>query len=105
MIQRPPRSTLTYTLFPYTTLFRSLAIATVPLLVAAAPTPRVHSIVIDKMKFGPAPAELRAGDTILWVNKDLFRHTATARDGSFNVDLPAGNSGRTVLQRDRTSVV
>src|SRR3546814_9845254 len=62
----------------------ALAIATVPLLVAAAPTPRVHSIVIDKMKFGPAPAELRAGDTILWVNKDLFRHTATARDGSFN---------------------
>src|SRR3546814_10438214 len=25
MIQRPPRSTRTYTLFPYTTLFRSLA--------------------------------------------------------------------------------
>src|SRR3546814_18139033 len=24
MIRRPPRSTLTYTLFPYTTLFRSL---------------------------------------------------------------------------------
>src|SRR3546814_9831353 len=77
----------------------ALAIATVPLLVAAAPTPRVHSIVIDKMKFGPAQAELRAGDTILWVNKDLFRHTATARDGSFNVDLPAGKSGRTVLKR------
>ena len=80
----------------------ALAIATVPLLVAAAPAPRVHSIVIDKMKFGPAPAELRAGDTILWVNKDLFRHTATARDGSFNVDLPAGKSGRTVLKRSGT---
>src|SRR3546814_8758286 len=26
MIQRPPRSTRTYTLFPYTTLFRSTAI-------------------------------------------------------------------------------
>src|SRR3546814_11803880 len=70
----------------------ALAIATVPLLVAAAPTPRVHSIVIDKMKFGPAPAELRAGDTILWVNKDLFRPTATARDGSCHVDLPAGQN-------------
>src|SRR3546814_19791482 len=28
MIRRPPRSTLTYTLFPYTTLFRSLGAAT-----------------------------------------------------------------------------
>src|SRR3546814_4314349 len=27
MIRRPPRSTLTDTLFPYTTLFRSLAVA------------------------------------------------------------------------------
>src|SRR3546814_11068373 len=30
MIRRPPRSTRTYTLFPYTTRFRSLAMATVP---------------------------------------------------------------------------
>src|SRR3546814_7046074 len=29
MIRRPPRSTRTYTLFPYTTLFRSLCIARV----------------------------------------------------------------------------
>src|SRR3546814_1754175 len=27
MIRRPPRSTRTYTLFPYTTLFRSLQVA------------------------------------------------------------------------------
>ncbi len=80
----------------------ALAIATTPLLAGAAPAPRVHSIVIDQMKFGPAPTNLRAGDTILWVNKDLFRHTATARDGSFNIDLPAGKSGRTVLRRSGT---
>src|SRR3546814_20890992 len=29
MILRPPRTTLTYTLFPYTTLFRSRAVALV----------------------------------------------------------------------------
>src|SRR3546814_14708766 len=75
----------------------ALARATVPLLVAAAPTPRVHSIVIDKLKFGPAPAQLRAGDTILRVTKDLFRHTATARDARFTLHLPAGKRGRTVL--------
>ena len=69
-----------------------LALALAPAAVAA---PKTHTVVIDKMKFGPAPAGVRVGDTILWVNKDLFRHTATARDKSFNIDLPAGKSGRT----------
>jgi len=65
----------------------------------AAAAPTVHRVVLDKMKFGPLPANLRAGDVILWVNNDLFRHSATARDGSFNLDLPPGRSGRTVVKR------
>src|SRR3546814_7495472 len=36
MIRRPPRSTRTYTLFPYTTLFRSVDAA--PAWLGAAPT-------------------------------------------------------------------
>src|SRR3546814_13272455 len=35
MIRRPPRSTRTDTLFPYTTLFRSIASAGLPVTVAA----------------------------------------------------------------------
>ena len=45
-------------------------------------------IAIAKMKFGPAPAELKIGDVIVWRNDDIFRHTATARDKSFDIDLP-----------------
>src|SRR3546814_12873402 len=110
MIRRPPRSTRTDTRFPYTTLFRSavrrtpearrasgdqpammramacaLAMAAAPLLGGAAPAPRVHSIVIDKMAFGAVPPDVRVGDTILWINKDLFRHTATAQIGRAHV--------------------
>src|SRR3546814_8315313 len=66
----------------------------------AGPAPRVHKVVIDKMKFGPVPAGIRAGDTILWINRDMFRHTATARDKSFNIDLPAGKSGKTVVRSE-----
>ena len=66
---------------------------------SAAAAPPVHRVVIDKMKFGPLPANLRAGDVIVWVNKDLFRHSTTARDGSFNVDLPPGTSGRATVAR------
>ena len=64
---------------------------------AAAAAPRTYVVVIDKMKFGAVPAGLKAGDTIVWDNRDLFRHTATAKDGSFNVDLPAGKKGKTRL--------
>lgn len=67
--------------------------------VEAARSPMVHTVVIDKMKFGPPPAGIRVGDTILWINRDIFRHTATARDKSFEVDLAAKASGRTVVTR------
>jgi plastocyanin len=64
---------------------------------AATAAPHSYTVVIDKLKFGPAPAQLHKGDIILWVNKDVFRHTATAADHSFDVDLLPGKSGRTVL--------
>jgi len=50
-----------------------------------------YAVIIDDMAFGPLPAELHVGDTITWKNDDLFRHTATARDQSFDLDLPAGS--------------
>lgn len=65
---------------------------------ALAAAPRTHVVVIDKMKFGAVPAGIRAGDTILWVNRDMFRHTATARNGSFNVDLPPRSQAKTVVR-------
>jgi plastocyanin len=64
-----------------------------------ASAPRVHTIVIDKMKFGALPANIHAGDTIVWVNRDMFQHTATARDKSFDVKLPAGKSAKMVVER------
>ena len=76
-----------------TTVAASAAVAALP----AAARPRTHTIVMEKMKFGPSPAGLRVGDTIVWVNRDLFRHTATVRD-RFDVDLAPGASGRTVLR-------
>jgi plastocyanin len=55
---------------------------------------RVHVIVIDKMQYGPMPTDIRAGDIIEWTNKDILEHSATARDGHFDVDLKPGASGR-----------
>jgi plastocyanin len=55
---------------------------------------RVYVIVIDKMQYGPMPTGVRAGDIIQWTNKDILEHSATARDGHFDVDLKPGASGR-----------
>src|SRR3546814_9520407 len=66
---------------------------------AVAAAPKTHIVIIDQMKFGPTPITVRVGDVILWVNKDIFRHTATARDRSFNIDLAPADSGKTVIKR------
>lgn len=68
----------------------------------AAAAPHTYVVTIDKMKFGPVPAKLQAGDVIVWVNRDIFRHTATARNGSFNVDLAPRTQARTVVRRPGT---
>jgi plastocyanin len=61
--------------------------------------PLVHRIGIDKLEFGPAPGGLHVNDVVEWTNSDILRHTATATDGSFDIDLPAGVKGRTILKR------
>jgi plastocyanin len=49
-------------------------------------------IVIENVAFGPALPDARVGDVVDWVNKDFVAHTATARDGSFDVVLPPGKT-------------
>lgn len=67
---------------------------------AAAPAqPTVHRIVVSSLAFAPPPQSVKVGDTVVWVNKDIFRHTATARDKSFDVDLPPGKEGRWVVSK------
>src|SRR3546814_20522694 len=52
MIRRPPRSTLTDTLFPYTTLFRSLVEAVDPLLDDEMPAKRRHAAHVNRLGAG-----------------------------------------------------
>jgi len=65
---------------------------------SAAAAPHTYAVVIDKMKFGPVPAQLHPGDSIVWVNHDFLRHTATAADHSFDIDLPAGAKVKMVVK-------
>jgi plastocyanin len=67
-----------------------LALAVLPsLTMTQAAEAAQYTVTINKMKFGPAPPNLHVGDVIVWQNEDIFEHTATARDKSFDIDLPA----------------
>ncbi len=56
-------------------------------------------VEIKNMAYGPAPAHLSVGDTIEWKNSDMFRHTATARTGAFDFDLPPGAHAEVTLKK------
>lgn len=85
---------------PIHRVFAAAATALLALPVStAAAGPRTQVVVIDKMKFGAVPPGLRVGDTLVWDNRDIFRHTATARDGSFSVVLAPHSRGAVRLTK------
>ena len=79
------------------TLLGAAAALLLPMPLAAA-APHTYTVVIDKLKFGPVPAAVHPGDTIIWVNRDFLRHSATATNHSFDVDLPAGAKVKMVVK-------
>lgn len=84
----------------YSLLFAAAAAwALLPNSAPAAAAPRSVTIVIDKMKFASVPSEIHKGDTIVWENRDMFRHSATAK-GAFDVDLPPGKAVRMRVTAD-----
>jgi plastocyanin len=52
-----------------------------------ASAPKIYTVTIQDMKFGPTPPKMHVGDTVEWVNNDIFLHSATAKDKSFDVEL------------------
>ena len=54
---------------------------------AAAKSPAIYVVTLRDMKFGPMPTHMRVGDTIEWANDDIFLHSASAADKSFDVEL------------------
>jgi len=83
---------------PRATAGRLAALAMLLAIGTAVPTAAAeYTVTVSKLKFGPVPAELHPGDAIIWRNDDILRHTATARDGSFDIDLPAKTAARMVV--------
>jgi plastocyanin len=59
-------------------------------------------ISMENLVITPAEASAKVGDTIEWINKDIFVHTATARNGDFDVTMPAKKTVTMVLNKAGT---
>ena len=57
--------------------------------------PRTHTVEIRGMEFHPAELTVAPGDTVIWINRDIVPHTATAKAWGTDV-LTQGQSGRIV---------
>lgn len=74
------------------TLCAAVVCALLPVVLPTPAAAATHVVVIDQMKYGPVPP-LKVGDTVVFENKDMFRHTVTASNNSFNLDLMPGARG------------
>ena len=59
-------------------------------------------ITMENLEISPADASAKVGDTIEWINKDIFAHTATARNGDWDVTLPPKKTATSVLNKAGT---
>ncbi|ABF40789.1 Plastocyanin-like protein [Candidatus Koribacter versatilis Ellin345] len=66
-----------------------LIAATLPLF---GEIPAQTTVTMREMRFSPAKLEINTGETVTWMNEDIFSHTVTADDGSFDSGLIAPGS-------------
>ena len=82
------------------------AVHALALAATLLPSPMLAAEVIrvemKDMAFSPAAFTAHVGDTIEWVNADFVAHTATARDGDWDVNVPAHQTRRLLVQKPGT---
>lgn len=62
--------------------------------------PATHTVTMDATSFTPAALTIQAGDTVVWINKDMIPHTATSEAAGFDSGtIAAGASWKQVIKK------
>jgi plastocyanin len=69
------------------------------LATAAAAHAVTHTVTIENMQFNPSALTVKRGERVVWVNKDLFPHTVTADNKSFDSGSIAANASWSYVAR------
>ena len=65
----------------------------------AAANPASHTVIIDGVKYEPQALTVHRGDAVVWINKDPFPHTVTARGSFESRSIAANGSWRFVANK------
>ncbi len=62
-----------------------------------------HLVVIENVKFNPETLHVKAGETVVWENKDFFPHTATSEKKAFDSkEIPANGTWKFIARKKGT---
>ena len=78
-------------------LLGTLLIGTPSVRTDAQQVGKEHTVTIENMAFNPPALTVRAGDRVVWVNKDLFPHTATTMAAGFDSGAISPNKSWTYI--------
>jgi plastocyanin len=95
-MRAPVKADRSYRIAATFTVALGLSFAAIsPANAAGAAKSATHTVVIDGVHFEPETLTVKAGDTVVWVNKDPFPHTVTSQAGQFDSrEIAAGQSWR-----------
>lgn len=70
--------------------------------VSKPPAPKAITVEISQMKFSPAELQVRKGDTVTFINRDMVTHDVTEASGKLwkSPPLAPGNSWRMVVTQN-----
>lgn len=73
----------------------------IPAFLAAAAPAAAKEIHVDvrNIAFSPASVSAHVGDIVEWNNKDFVAHSATAKDGGWDINLPPHATGKMTLKK------
>jgi plastocyanin len=77
-------------------------VAAVMLGISVSAQAATIQISMENMVIAPAEISAKVGDSIEWINKDIVVHTATARNGDWDVMMPPNKTVRLVLKKAGT---
>ncbi|AXF25445.1 copper-binding protein [Burkholderia pyrrocinia] len=66
---------------------------------AAVAAPGTYVVVIEQMRFNPPALTVHQGDRVVWINKDLFPHTASSASKAFDSQSIAPNASWSYVAR------
>src|SRR6202051_2124814 len=75
------------------------SVAAVTLAISVSAHAATIQITMENLVIAPAEASAKVGDTIEWINKDVFAHTATAQNGDWDLTIPPKKTVTLILKK------